>query len=53
MDYDKYGDTYRLRSEQIFNAKMPIKDYEFSANQVNVALLLSDFSIQVIDQFTG
>ena len=50
LEYDKFGDTYRLKTEVLYmSSKHEIKDYDMSPNLINIAMLLSDNTIHVID----
>lgn len=53
LDYDKMGDTYRLRNDQIYVAKQRVEDYHLTQDKIHIIALLADNTILVIDQFTS
>lgn len=53
LSYDKYGDTYRLKNDQIYIAKHLIKDFLLASNKIHLIILQEDNSLLAVDQFTG
>ena len=39
LSYDKYGDTYRLKNDQIYIAKHLIKDFLLASNKIHLIIL--------------
>lgn len=53
LDFDKLGDTYKLKSDQLFMSRPQILDYEIAPNLIHIIVLLEDNTVQVVDQFTS
>jgi hypothetical protein len=49
LSYDKYGDTYKLKNDQIYIAKHIIKDYRIAPDKIHLIILQEDNSILAVD----